>query len=655
MPRALYRSVTCNVLMFDPSAQRLSTIREAWGHADVLKLQEASGDAANIRKLRGAKWYRPDSAVGSLNPIIWRDSEFKLIDKGTKTFYVGGKGWGPSRGIVWVVLEHKDSRKRVIEANTHQINKAYNGPQIAGRKNVWNDVQQGCSDELQRLRDKYPGTPIVMSGDFNRSGDFGFPGFPNLDLVSIAGSGIDRFYDFGGIEAKSHLKFRTMSDHASIMVNFEITAAATQSGSGAPLTPTTTPKPAPKPTTSPSGNTSTPPTTPNPSIPGELDLRRRATWRAKPRWRFFAVRMDGTGGSGEIIHPQLPLQDPEIEDMLTGHNSLRGKISPEYGSLIADDGRLLLEEWGSAIFAEESGNIHGGGIVTHSGFDRADWSIECTGLTGYAKDLPYASATFFVEEDPLNIFRHIWNHIQAQPGGNVGLEVDNLYTGLQIGTVLEQVEFDTQSGPISFEAGPYKLAWYQDHDLDEKLGGLAADIGFDWHEEHYWDGDTLRHRLRLGYPIIGVRRTDLRFVIGENVAVVPSVDRDGDEYADEIWTLGSGEGSAMMRGIARRDIAKLRRVAVIADPSIRTQSGVNARSDRELQWRNNLDNITELVVRDHPHADIGSISVGDEIQIQGATGWVDLDAWYRVIGRKIAPYSPEKQVLTVTRSDRIAS
>jgi hypothetical protein len=545
-------------------------------------------------------------------------------------------------------LKHRASGKRVLEFNTHQIAKAFTSH--TERQGTWNNILQGVADEVNRVKAKYPGVPIIISGDMNRDNGVNFPGLAEDQVTlgpTMGGNHYDQFFYIGQISPKSHAIFDTMSDHKAVVVNFEITTPDVVKPAAKPSASN------PKPTES--GKTETPHPGPPTSTPVDIDLRRRTTFRARPRWRYFAQRMTGDGATAEILHPELPLSDVNIEDVLTGHNALSGTISPEFGSLIAEDGRPLLEEQGTAIWAEESGNIHGGGILTHSGFDGPDWSIECVGLTGYLQDLPYASSTFFVEEDPLNIFRHIWTHVQSQEGGNVGLDVDPLLSGLLVGVELEQVEFDTQAGPVSFESGPYKLAYYQDHDLDENAGNLAADTPFDWHEEHYWSGDVLRHRLRLGYPTIGFRRTDLRFVVGENVFTKPSLDRDGAEYADEVWVLGAGEGAAMLRGVARANINRLRRVAVVTDPSLRSQSAVNAAARRELAWRNKIDVISEVVVRDHPHADVGSLSVGDEIRVQGDLGWIEHDSWYRVISRKITPASPDRMALTLIRSDRIAA
>jgi hypothetical protein len=213
--------------------------------------------------------------------------------------------------------------------------------------------------------------------------------------------------------------------------------------------------------------------------------------------------------------------------------------------------------------------------------------------------------------------------------------------------------------PVTWEYDAYKLAWYKDHDLDAVISDLATLTPFDWYLEHQWsdDGDDaqIRHNIRVGYPRIGRRRDELRFVIGENISVVPSVERDGIAYANEILFLGAGEGSAQVVGRAfRRSDARVRKVAVISDPSVQSTDLANARAEQELAKRFIVDDLREITLRDHPHAPMGSVNLGDEILIEGETGWIDLEVWVRVLARRLNPDSGEAMGLTVIRSDRIS-
>lgn len=388
----------------------------------------------------------------------------------------------------------------------------------------------------------------------------------------------------------------------------------------------------------------------------------RAPVRTQRRgWRYFATRLDGEGGE-TLLHADLPIEDVTIEDVLSGHNVLSGKFEPVYRTLLADDGRPLLDEWSTAIYAENDGDIRGGGILVNSGFDGPSWEVECIGFTGYAQDLPYTGKGYKgIEVDPIDVVRVIWNHIQNQPGGDLGLILDSTDTNgeVTIGTKLRQVEFDTQSGPVSFESGPYKLNWYTNHDLAGDIDDLASETPFDYHERHYWDAQgNLRHRVDIGYKKLGKRRENLRFVYGVNIFEQPSVSRDGDLYASGTMVLGAGEGASMIRALrepARRPGGRLRRIAVVVDDRIKSKRRANKRADAENQWRARLEEIETVIVMDHPNAPLGSVKVGDEIRIEGQGDWIETSMWVRVLSISFQPENGNIAEYTVARTDMLTS
>lgn len=375
-------------------------------------------------------------------------------------------------------------------------------------------------------------------------------------------------------------------------------------------------------------------------------------------WRYFATRLTGNGENSDVLVHELPLAGVSVETVLSGPNSLSGTIAPRFARLVGDDGRPVLEEWGTCVWAEADGSIIGGGILVDSGFNGPEWSIDCMGFTGYPKDLPYTDSNFWVETDALDIYRDVWEHVQGKPGGNLGLEFDTLKSGVLIGTTRKVREFDPEddpdTGPTYFESGPYRLAWYQDHDIGGRLDDLAEQTPFDYRERHFWEGDTIRHHIDLGYPKLGRRRENLRFEIGVNVAP-PSVNPNGEEYASESLVLGAGEGRTMVRGYAVRKDNRLRRVRVVTAPHIRHAKQANKRARREVARGGvGIADIEELVVADHPHAPLGSYQVGDEILVEGDVAWMDdVDTWVRILGISYSPEDGNDASLSVVRTDKI--
>jgi hypothetical protein len=374
-------------------------------------------------------------------------------------------------------------------------------------------------------------------------------------------------------------------------------------------------------------------------------------------WRFILQGIDGSGTPGPILHPDLPLSGVSITEGVNVTNELKATISPTEKLI-----KPMLVNWGSMIWAEAAGKIRGGGILVHK--ERAGTAIqlEVMGLHGYAYGMPYgpnrADSIFFVEADPLDIYRHIWTFLQGKPGGNLGLTIDPLKTGLKIGVELEQGEFDTQNGPISYESGPYKLNWYETHDLGKNIDDLASDTPFEFREVSNWNaaGTGIETRIELAYPRFSRKRTDLRFVVGDNVIVPPTVTDSGDDWASELMLLGAGEGRTMILGAASLPRgARLRRVAVEEDKTIKDAKVANTRAYNLLKARIEMGDLTSVTVLDHQMAPLGAVRPGDEIYLSLDYDWQEGEGyWVRVETINYSPDQGNNYVLSVIRSDKVA-
>lgn len=375
-------------------------------------------------------------------------------------------------------------------------------------------------------------------------------------------------------------------------------------------------------------------------------------------WRYFATRLNGDG-TETVLDMDVPIEDVEIEDVLSGDGGISGEIEPAYTRLLGPDGMPILKPWHTALYAESDGAIRSGGIIVDASVIGPSLSVEAVGFTGYLRDLPYIGTGYYgVQVDPLDMVRLIWSHAQSKAFGNLGLQVGSTTSPVRIGTELEQVDFDTEEGPISFEAGPFKLNWYSNHDLAGDIDSLASETPFDYHERHYWDGEEIVHALDLGYPKIGRRRTDLRFTFGVNIFETPEIERSGDTYASGTLVLGAGEGASMIRSVREpvsRPYGGLRRIAVVVDDTIKTTAKANARADAENQWRSRIDDITSIVVRDHPDARLGAAQVGDEILLEADGDWVDISMWVRILSISWRPADGNVATYSVARTDKLMS
>lgn len=370
-------------------------------------------------------------------------------------------------------------------------------------------------------------------------------------------------------------------------------------------------------------------------------------------WRYLATRLNGDG-TETFLSNDVPLQGAQLREDLSGPGGITGTISPEVAHLKTGDGEPVFVPWSTAIYAEKDGHIRAGAILADLDESGPNLSLDCMGFSGYLQGQPYNGDLSRVQVDPLDMARHLWQHKQGLAGGNLGLVLEGTKSPVRIGTEAEQREFTTSNGEtVSFEAGPYTLAWWKTHDMGREFDDLAASTPFDYRVVHAWDGEAISHTLRVGYPTLGRRRHDLRFMVGENVFTVPQIDYSGDEFASEVVVLGAGEGRKMVRGSAPRVTGRLHRAVVVQDKTLTSKKTADAAAARELAARLGDADVDEITALDHPHAPIGSYDVGDEILVQSRQGWTDdLNLWVRILAITTEP-EKNHSVLTVARVEKL--
>lgn len=363
-------------------------------------------------------------------------------------------------------------------------------------------------------------------------------------------------------------------------------------------------------------------------------------------WKYYVRRLIGNGTEVPAYNG-LPLEKVSLDRELSGPGGIKGSLPFAVSrGMVTEDGSPLFVPWATTIYAEKDGHIRHGGILADVSDEGPDLKLDCVGFTGYATGQPYTSEYSVSSVDPLAVFRHIWAHLQGQPGGNLGLQIDNATSPIRVGVAKE-----------SGGQGPYVLGWWETHDLGKVLDELATLTPFDYVVDHEWDGEKVLHRVRIGYPTIGRRRDDLRFVVGENIFDGPlKVSYAGDDYADTVLLLGAGEGRKMIRGFqyrpARTEVLRLRRTVVVEDKSITTAQKAEQAAMDELSYRLGEADLTSLTVKDHPHAPVGSYDVGDEIRVRTPKGWhAGLDIWVRILAISTDPQTNSEE-LTVLRSEK---
>ena len=362
-----------------------------------------------------------------------------------------------------------------------------------------------------------------------------------------------------------------------------------------------------------------------------------------PVW-FDRVSIEEGETSGEYFDGDTT--DGEFSYRWVGGRS--EKFIPEVDAVI-EYGDPLIQNWQSVIVSERDGQIKGVSIVKDSPVDEGSMSLSGIGLAGYPTGMPFTGSFKGIEVDPIDQVRRIWNHLQGKPQGDLGVVVDDTKAprGVTIGAEEKDVEFETGEGEqVEFQSGPYILAWYQTDDCGKEIEDLAEYTPFDYRMEHEWAGESFTSFLRIGTPKIGVRRSRPRFVVGENIIEFPGIERVGDDYANEVLCLGSGEATKMRKGTATVKTDRLRRAVVLADKSQRSNAAAEKAANAELKNRAGDPDITEITVCQHPNAEFNTWGLGDEILVTTPETWVKkMHMWCRVVSES---WDCDKDTLKLT-------
>lgn len=363
---------------------------------------------------------------------------------------------------------------------------------------------------------------------------------------------------------------------------------------------------------------------------------------ADPSWRVIAQRIL----TGEFLSWDVPLVGATRSRDLSGPGGVSGRIDPELLGIIADDGLPLIEEWRTALYVEEGGEIRAGGIVQTVSEEGQGLSVNAPGFSSYPVGVPMVSDYTPVDfEDPVTVFGNLWSHLQAFPDGDIGLSV--------------RKPLDAHGNPagtymlLSNGEGPYKVAYWEYRDYGDELNNIAQGTPFDYVERHAWNADhtDVLHYLDIGFPRCGSRRSDLRFAQSENIISVSPVGADGQHFSNEVHLLGSGEGSAMITSVSAVRDGRLRRPVAVsrkaASQGLADMYAAQERRSRELK----LD-IAEVQITDHPNARISAINPGDDVFTEVEVPWFgEVRLWLRVLAIEENEDQPGRATLKTQRSD----
>ncbi|NUV54548.1 hypothetical protein G6W51_16850 [Streptomyces coelicolor] len=353
------------------------------------------------------------------------------------------------------------------------------------------------------------------------------------------------------------------------------------------------------------------------------------------RWRYFTQH----ALTGEVLHPALPLSDVDFGGEMNGPGAFSGTLSPRF--VQANVAALLPGR--ALVFAEADGFLRWGGLVWDITAEDGEYRMEAASWSSYLTARydshgqlggrgPYTYA------DPCKVIRDVWAYAQEQPDGNLGVVVDSTSSTMKVGTPAE----------------PWNSFWYETPNLGDHLDDLVSEEGAPQYTNtcRYLTNGTVEKRLKLGYPRLGTRRTDISFKTGVNIIDAPPVQYAGDQFANVILATGSGEGTATRRAEAPARDGGLRMEHHLALPSVNGIDVLGKRAASELKRRRVLGQVESITVRDHPNAPLGSWQIGDDVHVTVANQWVVWSGWARIIADSYRPSeSPDQAVLTLKRAD----
>lgn len=381
-------------------------------------------------------------------------------------------------------------------------------------------------------------------------------------------------------------------------------------------------------------------------------------------WRYHAARPI----TNEWLDRDLQLNNVQVSWALSGPGELTATVDAITADSRDSAGRLVLDEWGTFIYAEENDIIRWGGIL-HSSVDAGNGSrsLTCTSFSGYPNGRLYTdfSDTGYrvYVKDAFDIIRYLWSWVQNSYNSNLGVQLNDVMSGYVMGSEdpgpqpvrssfpTNAAYLDAKTKWQSAVNEPYVLAWWNMPDIGNEINNILTESRGEYIEYHTWTADkqSVVHRIDLS-TYAGSRRDDLRFIEGENLIPAPLPDRDGTEYANYVLAVGAGEDRHTLKSYPETsDDGRLRRDAAAPAKGIYSPTLLQALAHQALLYAQDINKIDSITVVDHPNAPLGSWQLGDQIRVETYSGFIKLDLWLRIIGWSFDPQNPSQATISLAR------
>ncbi|MGW1468545.1 hypothetical protein ACWCPT_29890 [Streptomyces sp. NPDC002308] len=345
--------------------------------------------------------------------------------------------------------------------------------------------------------------------------------------------------------------------------------------------------------------------------------------------------------TGEWLSLALPVQGMEYGDELNGPGAFTGTLSPR---LLAQY-PTLLDPGTTCLYVESAGQLRWGGLVWDVRAQGDAFQIEAAGWSSYLMkrfdlDGNLGGRGPYTYGDRCQVIRDAWAYAQSVTDGSLGVVVDSTTSTSTVGTPAE----------------PYTSAWWDSRAIGDIVDDMvSAEASPDYTCTTTWNTAQTApvRRIRLGWPRLGARRTDITFASGVNILEDPEVPFSGDDYAQVVIGLGAGDGSAKRRQISAVRNGRLRLETVIDFPEVKGNDVLASLTAAERARREVLGSVDEITIRNTTSAPFGAWAVGDDVYTRVHNAWVDYVGWRRITGWTIKPDAPggPQAVITLKPAD----
>lgn len=354
--------------------------------------------------------------------------------------------------------------------------------------------------------------------------------------------------------------------------------------------------------------------------------------------------------TGIIQCRDLPVMNPKIVTNLSGPALIEFEIPYDASSMASELG-IDFKAYGQYIYVEEpttngQRDIIAHGITQPSEVDpeTGNMKIKALGPSGYIKGIPWLDNYNPIAVDPFEVAIRIWNHVQSQTNGDIGVTIGPASSGTLL---LPGFGFDGTELVIEFFAFFVRSADFRD--CGEEFNKLARDIPFDYLEEAIWNGSytAIDKTITMAYPRRGAQRTDLAFRFGENVlGGSPATDAE-IKWVSDVIVRGWFPGRVYSSTLSNADPTRFRRVIKEEDAKLNSTERAAVWAMRKLARRQIPNYWSSIMIdMDHPSAPFGTWELGDDIFVEGFMPWVgNVRAWHKILSAAI---EPDKRRVTLT-------